>query len=307
MSKFTDRLWLELKREHGAELAQMEGPVESHNRRARPRVLVGTGAGLAGVGTAVALALAAAGSSPAFAVTRNPDGTISVVINRLEGIQGANQRLHAIGVRAVAVPVNADCKNGPVAQAALQALKYRARPGSWSIDKAARPGVIHAEINPGRIPNGKTLVLAAPPPGARVAIAKARAVAGAVPDCYAYDAPVAAGAAACIAGPIAVSPGDGGGSGTSTTGTTGTDTTGTDTAGTDTTGPATAGTGTTGTGTTGTGTTGGGAPPSRQLVPCLPPPQCAVGEVTTAPASSAKRARTAKRAPTAKPAGSAKH
>ena len=55
MSKFKDRLWRELVREHGADLAQIRRPAAKHARRARPRVLAGTTLGLAGAGTALAL------------------------------------------------------------------------------------------------------------------------------------------------------------------------------------------------------------------------------------------------------------
>ena len=39
-------------------------------------------------------------SPPAFAVTRNPDGTVTVNLMQLSGIAGANKKLAAMGVRA---------------------------------------------------------------------------------------------------------------------------------------------------------------------------------------------------------------
>ena len=41
MSKFKDRLWREIVREHGADLAQIQDGARQP-RRARPRVLAGT-------------------------------------------------------------------------------------------------------------------------------------------------------------------------------------------------------------------------------------------------------------------------
>ncbi len=50
--------------------------------------------------TAAASLLGASTSSPAFAVTRNPDGTVTVKLTKPSGIAGANKRLAAMGVRA---------------------------------------------------------------------------------------------------------------------------------------------------------------------------------------------------------------
>ena len=58
MSNFKDRLWRDLVREHGAQLAQIDGTAARHGRRARARVLAGTTVGLAAVGTTLALVLA---------------------------------------------------------------------------------------------------------------------------------------------------------------------------------------------------------------------------------------------------------
>ncbi|MGZ4328338.1 MAG: hypothetical protein ACXVXL_09910 [Solirubrobacteraceae bacterium] len=69
-------------------------------RRARPRVLAAGTAAAVAVGTILALLLGATTSPPAFAVNRNPDGTVTVKLIKLSGVAGANQKLAAIGVRA---------------------------------------------------------------------------------------------------------------------------------------------------------------------------------------------------------------
>ncbi len=74
MSKFEDRLWREIVRKHGADLAEMTRSASKQAPRARPRVLAGTSVGLAVAGVAAALVLSAANSPPAFAVSRNADG-----------------------------------------------------------------------------------------------------------------------------------------------------------------------------------------------------------------------------------------
>jgi hypothetical protein len=100
MSEFEDNLWLSVVREHGDELARTGRTVHKHRRAPRPRLLAGSTVGLAATATAAALLLGASTSSPAFAVTRNPDGTVTVNLMKLSGIAGANERLAAMGVRA---------------------------------------------------------------------------------------------------------------------------------------------------------------------------------------------------------------
>ncbi len=100
MSEFEDNLWLSVVREHGDELARTGRTVRKHRRAPRPQLLAGTTVGLAAMATAAALLLGASTSSPAFAVTRNPDGTVTVNLMKLSGIAGANERLAAMGVRA---------------------------------------------------------------------------------------------------------------------------------------------------------------------------------------------------------------
>jgi hypothetical protein len=99
MSKFTDQLWRDLVREHGATLA-LAGPAGPGRARwPRPRVVAGSAVALAGAGAALAVALSAAASTPAFAVTRQHDGSVSVQINSRSGIAGANRELAAMGIR----------------------------------------------------------------------------------------------------------------------------------------------------------------------------------------------------------------
>jgi hypothetical protein len=100
MSEFEDNLWLEVVREHGDELARAGRAVRQHRRAIRPHLLAGTAVGLAAMATAVALLLGPSTSPPAFAVTRNPNGTVTVHLMRLSGIAGVNERLAAMGVRA---------------------------------------------------------------------------------------------------------------------------------------------------------------------------------------------------------------
>ena len=160
MSKFEDHLWHEFVREHGDALAQMRSPTATHTRRARPRLLVGTGVGLAGAGGVVALVLGATTTSPAFAVTRHHDGTVTVLIKRSSGVAGANAKLHQLGIRARVTPqVPVGCTP------TLSPGRGRPAPTRWTqpIAKGRPIAKAHWTIDPRRIPAHKTLALAPPP------------------------------------------------------------------------------------------------------------------------------------------------
>ena len=100
MSEFEDNLWLAVVREHGDDLARVGGAVPLRRRPIRRQLLAGTTVGVAAMATAAAVLLGASTSQPAFAVTRNPDGTVTVKLTKASGIAGVNAKLAAMGVRA---------------------------------------------------------------------------------------------------------------------------------------------------------------------------------------------------------------
>jgi hypothetical protein len=227
MGKFTEGLWRELERERGADLAQIARPAAKPGLRARPRLLAGTTVGLAGIVAALALVLSAASSSPAFAVSRNHDGTVTLRIRAVRGILGANARLAELGIRARAVQVTADCRPPAGAPAALRAALDRAR-GRLVHANWARAGVIaEARIDPRKIPAGHILVLPALRVGREVRLAPSHAVRGQVPGCFPFPPAAAAvptktqgvichaGAAVVSISPARVVPAPGGGGGNS--------------------------------------------------------------------------------------------
>ena len=121
MSKFTDNLWRDLVREHGATLAQADRPDPGRVSRGpvllrRPRVLAGGSLGLAGVGTVLVLALGgtAATAPAAFAVTQRNDGSVLVQLNYFtnQDLPQLNAKLAAMGTgEAVAIQM----ASGPAA------------------------------------------------------------------------------------------------------------------------------------------------------------------------------------------------
>ena len=98
MTKYADRLWRDLAREHGPALVQAGRPEPGWARRPRPRVLAGSTLALAGVGAAVTFGLTATSSTPAFAVTKNSDGSVLVQINQAQSLPQANAKLTAMGI-----------------------------------------------------------------------------------------------------------------------------------------------------------------------------------------------------------------
>jgi hypothetical protein len=107
-----DRFAAELEQAIGRELGR-------RNRRlpralhARSRLLAGTTLGAAATGVLLAIVLSTAGSSPAFAVTRNRDGSYSVKLRSLSAIPQVNRELSKLGLHAVLVPTGEKCPTPP--------------------------------------------------------------------------------------------------------------------------------------------------------------------------------------------------
>ena len=178
MSKFEDRLWRDLVRKHGADLAQMERPAAKPRRRARPRLLAGTSIGLAVAGTAAALVLSAASSPPAFAVSRNSDGTVTVILQKLAAIHGANAKLAALGIRARVVVVSTGCTVKALAPADVHAMQLARTMAGRAASQAAI-----SRFDPKTIPPGKIQVIPAYRVANTVHVATAQLIQGRVPVC----------------------------------------------------------------------------------------------------------------------------
>ncbi|GAA3837868.1 hypothetical protein GCM10022226_70020 [Sphaerisporangium flaviroseum] len=95
---FEDRLLAELKAEMAVRAPQGRAPAP---RRTRVRRLLGVTA-VAGTAAAAAIAvpLVTGTGTPAYAVTRNPDGTVTLTIHELRDPEGVEKDLAAEGVRA---------------------------------------------------------------------------------------------------------------------------------------------------------------------------------------------------------------
>ncbi|HEX5308263.1 MAG TPA: hypothetical protein VFW38_04210 [Solirubrobacteraceae bacterium] len=167
MSEFQERLWSELVRDHAAALACPAGvgdpwpqlPILERRRTRllslpalRPRHLAGAVA--AALTLAIAVTVATVTSSPssaAYAVTRHPDGTVTVSLSEMIGVSGADEQLEKLGVPVRVVPIRAGC---PVPTGIVPMP-----PSLWSkLSHGERQGIL---IQPNLIPAGETLVLTA--------------------------------------------------------------------------------------------------------------------------------------------------
>ena len=126
MTKYTDNLWHDLAREHGAALAHADRPGPGRSRRLSPRVLAGSTLALAGIGAAVTLGLTATGgtSAPvsatttAYTITQSSSGSVLVTISRTQSIVQANQKLANMGIGervTIQTAPGAASVSGPVA------------------------------------------------------------------------------------------------------------------------------------------------------------------------------------------------
>lgn len=153
MSKLEDRLWSDLLTAHGADLQVTTSPGRREPKRALLPLAV-TVLTVAAIAIVVVLSLSARTATPAYAVTRNPDGTVTVTIDELAGIGQANEKLERFGVRARARsgPVGPSCK--------VKSL----RPSPRTMDPIMR--FLHptrkpfaVTIDPGAIPKDTTLLI----------------------------------------------------------------------------------------------------------------------------------------------------
>ncbi|HEX3391776.1 MAG TPA: hypothetical protein VHS55_04375 [Solirubrobacteraceae bacterium] len=182
MSRFQERLWDELVCDHATALAYPAGSrdllpgltiVEPRGTALgtgalrpgrllrRPRRLVAGLVALAAVVATVSI-LTTTGTTPsaAYAVTQKPDGALDISINELTGVVGANAQLAKLGVSVRVVPVQAGCT-------AAGAIAPMAPSLAATVAHIEGEGVT---VQPGLVPPGDTLVLAAKQIGAIVGL-----------------------------------------------------------------------------------------------------------------------------------------
>lgn len=153
MTKFADQLFDDLMREHGPALAHTRAPAPRRHIPTR-RTMLAAGTACAAV-AATTGALVAGGGSPAYAVTTNPDGTVTIAVYQQAGIAGANAKLRQLdGGKVVVVPVRAGCPS--IFSLRPPAVKPRRHPSVQTT--ISRGGSVTVDAK--GIPNGDILVVA---------------------------------------------------------------------------------------------------------------------------------------------------
>lgn len=196
MSRFEDRLWAELVEQHGALLADPPAGTLAPERadRIAPAGRIGPSDGFASApgsdraaragrearrpagrrrlaaAAAATLTLAAAiaalvialgssgGGTPAYAVVQNPNGTISVTINEIVGLQGASEKLASLGVPVRVVPYSASCTTRAGEYPSAHIDSDLAERISTTVGGPGAPSIV---ITPSLIPAGDTVVIGA--------------------------------------------------------------------------------------------------------------------------------------------------
>lgn len=95
MAKFADQLFTDLMAEYGPDLERTELRELRKKRSAKPIWLSGGVAGVAALVATILLLLTT--GAPAYAVTRNPDGTVTVTLNQTAALAQATAALHSLG------------------------------------------------------------------------------------------------------------------------------------------------------------------------------------------------------------------
>lgn len=160
MPRFEDRLLDELMDRHGALLAQapplaigLQRPQRQPHVRRGPLVALSTA--LAGILVAVIVLLSSGGGpAPAYAIARNPDGTVTLTIREIAATQAADKQLIAMHLPIRAILVEAGCRIAPGAYRVAAPL---GGPPPYTPFVSGEGAGLH--INPSEIPPGETLVV----------------------------------------------------------------------------------------------------------------------------------------------------
>ncbi len=173
MSSFENRLWTELAEEHGGPLARTASrPRDRPSHRRRAPLAAAAVVAVAAVLASVLSLTASTSTTPAYAVTVNPDGSVTLTLTSVLGVRGANQTLAKLGVRAQVAQIEAGCTqtgerdltriNDPL----VEPRKPGGRQPSIEAQLNRRKGAaafagIDLVIHANQIPQGDTLLITA--------------------------------------------------------------------------------------------------------------------------------------------------
>jgi len=167
VSSYEDRLWGELVEQHGALLADAPArklaPAPAPARRRR-WVPARRAASLAGAAVAVALAIgaivigfASGPSTAAFAVAVSRDGTVTITLRELAGVNGADERLQELGEPIRIIHAERSCRVEP---REYDLVRQSAAESRAIAEIEQRNGVTTLVVHPSKIAAGETVVFA---------------------------------------------------------------------------------------------------------------------------------------------------
>jgi hypothetical protein len=140
--------------EHAARRELASGGRPTRSPRSRFRIAAAGTTALAAIAAAAVLAVdATTGATPAYALTHNNDGSITISLNNLTtGISQLNARLHQMGINETVIPVTPNC---PTTTAVLDpgpgSLSETITIGTQNDEPAGVDGYLAAE----QLPNGQ--------------------------------------------------------------------------------------------------------------------------------------------------------
>jgi hypothetical protein len=181
VSAFEDCLWTYLVREHPEVLTQSARwtrPVRPGQRRwgqSRPSAFAAAGASIAAAAIATFVVVGVRNATPAYAVTQNSDGTVTITLRELSGVDALNARLAQLGVRVHALLADSSCT------VTTQELEWNALYAQIVTANGPAPEVT---IQPSAIPADDTLLLAVgPAPNGQGPTARLMLISGTAPSC----------------------------------------------------------------------------------------------------------------------------
>jgi hypothetical protein len=159
MSKIEDRLWTDLLDEPEADRALAARQPSGRRKPARRAPLAVGGLVLVGALLAAVLMLTGGTSTiPAYAVALNHNGSVTLTLNEVLGVKGANEALERLGVRVRIARVEAGCT------ATAEAIHGPGEPTSEQLQTMVEPlrtGEGAWIIHPDKIPQGDTILITA--------------------------------------------------------------------------------------------------------------------------------------------------
>lgn len=138
---------------------ELSAPGARRAQRRGVRLAAASTTALAVIAAAVVLVIGATtGATPAYALTQNADGSITISLSNLTtGISGLNAQLQRMGINYTVIPVTQNCTfSTPVLDAAPGSLSETITIGTKNTMPAGADGYLAAE----QLPNG-TIALAA--------------------------------------------------------------------------------------------------------------------------------------------------